>query len=101
MRVTKGHTGNRRSHHALSDIRLSDCPNCQAKHERHKLCLACGFYKGNQIMEIRKKSNLVKTVEDVQKTENNDSKKIELESDTKGVANAPKAKVMKKVQNKG
>lgn len=101
MRVTKGHTGNRRSHHALGDIRLSSCPNCQEKHERHKVCLACGFYKSNKVLEIKNKKNLVEKAEDSQKTDKKDFKKIDLEDNGKKIADAPKAKVMKKTQNKG
>ena len=50
MRVTKGHTGNRRSHHGVKAVRLSICSNCQAKHQRHQLCQECGFYRGKQIL---------------------------------------------------
>ncbi len=50
MRVTKGHTRNRRAHHALTAPRLSVCSNCEAYHERHKICKECGFYKGKQIL---------------------------------------------------
>lgn len=50
MRVTKGHTRNRRSHHALTAPRLSVCSNCEAYHERHRICKECGFYKGKQVL---------------------------------------------------
>ena len=98
MRVTKRHSGNRRAHHALGDIRLSQCSNCQAQHERHRLCLSCGFYRGKKILEIKTKKKLVKIAEDdIKKIEH---KHMEL-NDTKNISEAPKAKVMKKVQNKG
>ncbi len=38
MRHTSGHTGNRRSHHALKDIRLA-----------HRVDEATGMYRGKQI----------------------------------------------------
>ena len=38
MRHTSGHTGNRRSHHALKDNRLG-----------HRVDEATGMYRGNQI----------------------------------------------------
>lgn len=74
MRVTKGHSNNRRAHHALTAARLSVCPSCGANHERHKVCLACGVYRGNQVMEIKTKKNLVTKAEDT-KTEAKEVKK--------------------------
>ena len=59
MRVTKGHTGNRRSHHGIKAPRLSVCSNCEGYHERHRVCLNCGFYKGEQVLDIKKKKDLV------------------------------------------
>ncbi|HFC76750.1 MAG TPA: 50S ribosomal protein L32, partial [Candidatus Moranbacteria bacterium] len=46
MRHTKGHTRNRRSHHALKTPRLSNCQDCGALHLRHRVCETCGKYKG-------------------------------------------------------
>ena len=51
MRSTKGHTGNRRSHHALSEPRLSKC-ECGAYHVRHQACQACGKYRGHQVIDV-------------------------------------------------
>ena len=64
MRVTKGHSGNRRAHHTLKAARLSVCSNCGAKHERHKVCLECGFYKGKEVLEIKSKKALVTKAEE-------------------------------------
>lgn len=55
MRHTKGHTRNRRSHHALTAPRLSDCKDCGALHVRHKMCDICGKYKGKQIVDVMAK----------------------------------------------
>ncbi len=83
MRVTKGHSGNRRSHHALKEARLSVCPNCGAKHERHKVCLECGFYRGREVLEVKSKKALVTKAEDSKK-EMNEKKEEEVEkSETK------------------
>jgi large subunit ribosomal protein L32 len=49
MRHTKGHTNNRRSHHALEAKDLGSCPNCNAKIVSHKVCDKCGFYKGKLV----------------------------------------------------
>ena len=63
MRVTKGHSGNRRSHHSLIGVRLSICDNCGAKHERHKVCLECGFYRGKEIISKKADEKLVTRAE--------------------------------------
>ena len=62
MRVTKGHSGNRRSHHALKAPRLSKCVNCGVYHQRHRACLECGFYRGKSILNVKKK--VVEVVKD-------------------------------------
>ncbi|MEK7505211.1 MAG: 50S ribosomal protein L32 [Patescibacteria group bacterium] len=52
MRHTRAHTGNRRSHHALTGPRLSKCANCAAEHLRHRVCLSCGHYRGKMIIDV-------------------------------------------------
>ena len=52
MRVTRSHTGNRRSHHALKEPRLSKCAECGAQHLRHRMCPECGNYRGRQVVDV-------------------------------------------------
>ena len=52
MRHTKGHTANRRSHHAIKAPRLSKCGNCDSFHIRHRLCDNCGNYRGKQVVDM-------------------------------------------------
>lgn len=52
MRHTRGHTGNRRSHHALKEVTLSKCSHCGALHRPHHMCLECGYYNGRQVMDL-------------------------------------------------
>ncbi len=52
MRANRSHRDNRRSHHALDDVRLSKCANCGAMHLRHTLCEKCGTYKGKKIVDM-------------------------------------------------
>ncbi|MEK7610189.1 MAG: 50S ribosomal protein L32 [Patescibacteria group bacterium] len=52
MRHTRAHTGNRRSHHALTAPRLSKCPKCSELHLRHRLCANCGFYRGRMVVDV-------------------------------------------------
>lgn len=55
MKSTRSHTGHRRSHHALTDARLSVCKNCNAKHLRHRVCTGCGMYRGKVILDTKAK----------------------------------------------
>ena len=52
MRHSRAHTGNRRSHHALTEPRLSKCGNCGAMHLRHHMCNVCGKYRGKLVVDI-------------------------------------------------
>lgn len=52
MRVTRAHTGNRRSHHALKEPRLSTCAKCGAHHLRHRMCPDCGNYRDREVVDV-------------------------------------------------
>lgn len=52
MRHTRGHSGNRRSHHALTEPRLSSCKDCGEKHVRHHSCENCGRYKDRVVVDV-------------------------------------------------
>ncbi len=54
MRHTRAHTANRRSHHALEELRLSKCVKCEALHMRHQVCTACGTYRGKAVLSLTK-----------------------------------------------
>ncbi len=56
MRSTRSHTGNRRSHHALTGARLSACSNCGAAHKSHTICMTCGWYNGRKVMDLASKA---------------------------------------------
>lgn len=55
MRHTRSHTGNRRSHHALKEPRLSLCPDCKAPTKRHSVCPSCGRYRGRVVIDMAAK----------------------------------------------
>ena len=52
MRHTKGHTANRRSHHALLSPRMSVCSSCKAKVRPHTMCANCGNYRGKVVLDV-------------------------------------------------
>ncbi len=51
MRHTRGHTRNRRSHHALEATSLVLCSNCGQPGMKHVLCKNCGHFKGRLIVD--------------------------------------------------
>lgn len=53
MRSTRSHTGNRRSHHGIKAPEMAVCKNCGAYHRPHHMCLACGFYKGRMVVDMK------------------------------------------------
>ncbi|CAO5679293.1 MAG: 50S ribosomal protein L32 [Holosporales bacterium] len=53
-KTSKSRRNMRRSHHHLSDIAIGECSNCGAKKLPHHLCDACGYYKGIQIVKVKK-----------------------------------------------
>ena len=57
MRHTRAHTANRRSHHALKGGKFSPCPDCGAMRMPHRVCYACGKYRGRQVIDVMKKVN--------------------------------------------
>jgi large subunit ribosomal protein L32 len=55
MRHTRAHTGNRRSHHALTAKGFATCSNCAQQKETHVVCTHCGFYRGRKVIDVVKK----------------------------------------------
>lgn len=56
-KTTKSAKNQRRSHHALKKIALSQCPNCKKSIVPHHVCSYCGYYKGKQVIEIKTKED--------------------------------------------
>jgi large subunit ribosomal protein L32 len=56
MRHTRGHTRNRRSHHALKGVGFILCVNCGQPKLKHIACSACGLYKGNNALAKKEKA---------------------------------------------
>jgi large subunit ribosomal protein L32 len=51
MRHTRGHTGNRRSHHALKAQNLVKCAKCDSFKKQHTVCGTCGDYNGRTVID--------------------------------------------------
>jgi large subunit ribosomal protein L32 len=52
-RHSKARSAKRRSHHALSARQTVQCDNCGAAALPHRVCGACGYYKGRQVMTVK------------------------------------------------
>ena len=103
MRVTKGHTGKRRSHHHLKTPRLSKCANCGADHLRHKMCPECGYYRGKLIVDMLAKTEkkLKKAQADTQEAGENKPKKADKKTEEKTGKKVAKKTAKKKEEKKG
>ncbi|MEX0931408.1 MAG: 50S ribosomal protein L32 [Candidatus Paceibacterota bacterium] len=55
MRHTRSHTANRRSHHALSGVRVS--LDNGVPHQRHRASATTGMYRGKKVIDVEKKIN--------------------------------------------
>ena len=96
MRHTKGHTANRRSHHALKVARFITCPKCSEKHLMHRVCANCGNYRGRVVVDTLKK-----TLKAAKKAEaRKDAGKPAEESPKKEAAPKAEKKTEKKTEKK-
>ncbi len=50
---SKARRDKRRSHDALKPVQTINCDNCGEAKLPHKVCGACGFYKGRQVVAIK------------------------------------------------
>lgn len=50
-KVSRHQRGNRRRHQHLKAPTLVVCPNCGTLMQAHRVCRACGVYKGRQVIE--------------------------------------------------
>ncbi len=53
MRHTRGHTGNRRSHHALTESAYTACSACGALRLKHHACEKCGMSRGRMVIDVK------------------------------------------------
>jgi large subunit ribosomal protein L32 len=51
-KISKRRRGNRHSQWKLKAPQLVTCPQCGAPTRPHHICLACGTYRGAQVIEM-------------------------------------------------
>ncbi len=49
-RVSKARKNKRRSHHALSQPKLTVCTQCNHATVPHRICANCGWYAGRRVV---------------------------------------------------
>lgn len=54
-KLSKGRRDRRRAHDAEMAPNLVACTNCGSMILSHTVCPNCGFYKGREVIEIKKK----------------------------------------------
>lgn len=50
--MAKGKQLRRRSHLSLKSLKLIECPQCKKKILPHLVCKNCGYYKGNEAVNV-------------------------------------------------
>ncbi|MBI2441503.1 MAG: 50S ribosomal protein L32 [Lentisphaerae bacterium] len=51
-KCSKSRIRRRKRSHKLSLTASQACPNCGAPRQPHRVCSACGYYKGRQVLTI-------------------------------------------------
>ena len=49
---TRAKVGKSRMHKFIKPVRLSLCPKCKKPVLSHTVCLNCGFYKGEEVINV-------------------------------------------------
>lgn len=57
QRLTSTRSGNRRSHLAFKEKKLTTCAKCKSPVFAHHVCPECGFYKGDDVLQLERKEN--------------------------------------------
>lgn len=51
---SKGRRNRRRAHDALTAVNTVACSNCGTKRLPHTVCPNCGYYKGREVIQVKK-----------------------------------------------
>ncbi len=52
-KVSKSKTSSRFANWKVKTPGLSECPHCHELKKNHEVCPHCGFYKGEQVIQIK------------------------------------------------
>lgn len=55
-KLSKGRTRRRRNHHALTAVRLVECPSCHEMRPLHRVCPSCGNYRSMTAIRVKSES---------------------------------------------
>ncbi len=53
-RHSRSRRDKRRANEKLESFNLSLCPQCKMPKQSHRICPHCGYYKGRQVVQIKK-----------------------------------------------
>lgn len=56
-RHSSSRQGKRRGEQKVAVPSISVCPNCKSPKLPHRVCGVCGYYKGKQVIQIKKKED--------------------------------------------
>jgi len=51
-KISKSRRDKRRSHWALKNPQITLCPECEEPKLPHRVCMNCGFYRNEMVIEI-------------------------------------------------
>jgi len=54
-RHSSSRQGKRRGEQKIQVPSISVCPNCKSPKLPHRVCSICGYYKGRQVVQVKKK----------------------------------------------
>ena len=57
QRLTSTRSGNRRSHLGKKTKNLAQCQKCQSPTLSHHVCAECGYYKGDDVLQLERKEH--------------------------------------------
>jgi large subunit ribosomal protein L32 len=52
-RKSNSRTGTHRAHLALEVNRWVECPQCREPVSLHRVCGACGYYRGREVLKVK------------------------------------------------
>ncbi|HHX01812.1 MAG TPA: 50S ribosomal protein L32 [Firmicutes bacterium] len=53
-KVSKAKGRSRRTHWKIKAVNAMECPQCHEPKLPHRVCSNCGYYKGRQVVEVKK-----------------------------------------------